>query len=72
MVGLRCAYPTLRNHLRGTCGKDVEGGLALADIHSIDGPDETFSFVVRNASAGLLGRLNAFIAANKGAYAFEA
>ncbi len=59
-------------YLRDTYGKDVEGGLVLADIHPIDGPDETFGFVVRNLSAGLLGRLNAFIAANKGAYASEA
>lgn len=56
-------------YLRDTYGKDVEGGLVLADIHPIDGPDETFSFVARNASTGLLGRLNAFIAANKGSYA---
>lgn len=55
-------------YLRDTYGKDVEGGLVLADIHPIDGPDETFSFVVRNASVGLLERLNAFIAANKGSY----
>lgn len=59
-------------YLRDTYGKDVEGDLALADIHPIDGPDETFSFVVRNASTGLLGRLNAFIAANKGSYASNA
>jgi len=59
-------------YLRDTYGKDVEGGLALADIHPIDGPDETFSFVARNASAGLLERLNAFIAANKGSYASNA
>ena len=56
-------------YLRDTYGKDVEGGLVLADIHPIDGPDETFSFVARNASTGLLERLNAFIAANKGLYA---
>ena len=56
-------------YLRDTYGKDVEGGLVLADIHPIDGPDETFSFVARNASTGLLERLNAFIAANKGSYA---
>lgn len=59
-------------YLRDTYGKDVEGGLVLADIHPIDGPDETFSFVARNASTGLLGRLNAFIAANKGSYASKA
>ena len=56
-------------YLRDTYAKDVEGGLVLADIHPIDGPDETFSFVARNASTGLLERLNAFIAANKGSYA---
>ena len=59
-------------YLRDTYSKDVEGGLVLADIHPIDGPDETFSFVTRNASVGLLGRLNAFIAANKGTYASNA
>lgn len=59
-------------YLRDTYGKDVEGGLVLADIHPIDGPDETFSFVARNASTGLLERLNAFIAANKGSYASKA
>ncbi len=56
-------------YLRDSYGKDVEGGLVLADIHPIDGPDETFSFVTRNASSGLLSRLNAFIAANKSSYA---
>lgn len=60
------------HYLRDTYGKDVEGGLVLADIHPIDGPDETFSFVVRNASSGLLDRLNAFIAANKDSYASNA
>ena len=59
-------------YLRDTYGKDVEGGLVLADIHPIDGPDETFSFVARNASTGLLERLNAFIVANKGSYASKA
>lgn len=59
-------------YLRDTYGKDVEGGLVLADIHPIDGPDETFSFVARNASTGLLERLNAFIAANKDSYASKA
>lgn len=59
-------------YLRDVYGKDVEGGLVLADIHPIDGPDETFSFVVRKASSGLLDRLNAFIAANKGSYVSKA
>jgi ABC-type amino acid transport substrate-binding protein len=49
--------------------KDVKGGLALADIHPIDGLDETFNFITRNASTGVLGRLNDFIAKNKGSYA---
>ena len=55
-------------YLRDIYAKDVEGGLVLADIHPIDGPDETLNFVVRNASSDLLARLNAFIAANKGSY----
>lgn len=59
-------------YLRDTYAKNVEGGLVLADIHPIDGPDETFSFVVRTASAGLLERLNAFIAANKDSYVSKA
>ncbi len=56
-------------YLCDTYGKDVAGGLALADVHPIDGPPETFNFITRNPSLGLLPRLNAFIAANKGSYA---
>jgi ABC-type amino acid transport substrate-binding protein len=55
----------LRDKYRG----DVPGGLALADVHAIDGMTETFNFIARNASSGVLDRLNAFIAANKGCYA---
>jgi ABC-type amino acid transport substrate-binding protein len=56
-------------YLRDTYGKIVPGGLALADVHPIDGPPETFNFITRNPSLGFLPRLNAFIAANKGSYA---
>jgi ABC-type amino acid transport substrate-binding protein len=56
-------------YLRDKYGKDVAGGLALADVHPIDGMTETFNFITRNASSGILDRLNAFIAKNKGSYA---
>jgi ABC-type amino acid transport substrate-binding protein len=56
-------------YLRDKYNKDVAGGLALADVHAIDGPTETFNFITRNASLGVLDRLNAFIAKNKGCYA---
>jgi ABC-type amino acid transport substrate-binding protein len=56
-------------YLRDTYGRDVARGLALADVHPIDGPTETFNFIARNASSGVLDRLNAFIAKNKGCYA---
>lgn len=56
-------------YLRDKYSKDLEGGLALADVHPIDGMTETFNFTTRNASSGVLERLNAFIAANKGCYA---
>jgi ABC-type amino acid transport substrate-binding protein len=56
-------------YLRDTYGQDVAGGLALADVHPIDGQQtETFNFITRKASSGLLARLNAFIARNKGCY----
>ncbi|MFZ6779655.1 substrate-binding periplasmic protein [Undibacterium sp. Ji83W] len=45
------------------------GSLALADIHDIAGTDkESFNFVTRNASSGLLEQLNIFIKDNKGRY----
>jgi ABC-type amino acid transport substrate-binding protein len=56
-------------YLRDKYGKDVAGGLALADVHPIDGMAETFNFITRNASSGILDRLNVFIAKNKGNYA---
>jgi ABC-type amino acid transport substrate-binding protein len=56
-------------YLRDRYGKDVPGGLALADVHAFDGKTETFNFITRNASSGLLDRLNAFIAGNKACYA---
>ena len=56
-------------YLRDKYGKNVEGGLALADVHPIDNVTETFNFITRNASSGVLDRLNAFIAMNKGCYA---
>jgi ABC-type amino acid transport substrate-binding protein len=58
-------------YLRDKYGKEVEGGLALADVHAIDAMTETFNFITRNASSGVLDRLNAFIAKNKGCYAPE-
>ena len=56
-------------YLRDKYSKNVAGGLALADCHPIDGQTETFNFITRNASTGVLDRLNAFIARNKGCYA---
>jgi hypothetical protein len=50
-------------------GKDVAGGLALADVHPIVGDTETFNFITRDASLCVLKRLNAFIAKNKDCYA---
>jgi len=56
-------------YLRTAFGKDVAGGLALADIHHIDGATaESFNFITRNASTGLLTQLNIFIKENKGSY----
>jgi ABC-type amino acid transport substrate-binding protein len=56
-------------YLRDKYTAAVPGGLALADVHPIkDGP-ETFNFITRNASTGVLDRLNTFIAKNKGCYA---
>ena len=55
-------------YLRNKYDKDVEGGLALADIHAIDSMTETFNFITRNASSGILERLNAFITKNKACY----
>jgi ABC-type amino acid transport substrate-binding protein len=49
-------------------GKEVPGGLALADVHPIEGPPETFNFVTRGASRGVLHALNVFITKNKGSY----
>jgi ABC-type amino acid transport substrate-binding protein len=56
-------------YLRDKYNSDVEGGLALADVHAIDEVKETFNFITRNSGAGVLDRLNAFIARNKGCYA---
>jgi ABC-type amino acid transport substrate-binding protein len=55
-------------YLRDLYGGRVTGGLALADCHPITGMTETFNFITRDASTGLLDRLNAFIAAKKGSY----
>jgi ABC-type amino acid transport substrate-binding protein len=55
-------------YLRDQYGKDVAGGLALADVHPISGGTETFNFITRNASVGVLPQLNAFIAVNKASY----
>jgi ABC-type amino acid transport substrate-binding protein len=54
-------------YLRDEYGKD--GSLALTDIHRIDNVDETFNFITRNDSLGVLDQLNAFIARNKACYA---
>jgi ABC-type amino acid transport substrate-binding protein len=56
-------------YLRDKYGTKVVGGLALADCHPIAGPPETFNFITRNASSGVLERLNAFIARNRECYA---
>jgi ABC-type amino acid transport substrate-binding protein len=56
-------------YLRDTYGKDAPGGLALADVHPIDGPPETFNFITRNTSYGVLLQLNLFIGNNKQSYA---
>ncbi|MES2041358.1 MAG: transporter substrate-binding domain-containing protein [Pseudomonadota bacterium] len=56
------------SYLANEYGKYVAGGLALADIHDIEGPNESFNFVTRNASSGLLEQLNIFIKDNKGRY----
>jgi ABC-type amino acid transport substrate-binding protein len=55
-------------YLSDQYGKEVPGGLALADVHLIDGPPETFNFITRGANYGVLHALNAFIAKNKGNY----
>ena len=57
------------NYLRDRYSGDVKGGLAVADVHPIAGATETFNFITRNASTGVLDRLSAFIAKNKGIYA---
>jgi ABC-type amino acid transport substrate-binding protein len=54
------------DYLRNTYG---HGTLALADVHPIKGERETFNFIVRRRSTGLLAALNTFIAANKDHYA---
>jgi ABC-type amino acid transport substrate-binding protein len=57
------------NYLRDRYNGDVDGGLAVADIHPIAGTVETFNFATRNASSGILEKLNAFIAKNRAIYA---
>jgi hypothetical protein len=37
-------------------------------VHAIDGLTETFNFITRNASIGVLDALNVFIAMNKESY----
>jgi ABC-type amino acid transport substrate-binding protein len=49
-------------HLVDRFGPSVAGGLAVADVHRMAGSSETFNFVVRRASTGLLEQLNGFIA----------
>jgi ABC-type amino acid transport substrate-binding protein len=55
-------------YLRDKYSADLDGGLVLADVHAIGGMTETFNFITRNASSGVLKRLNAFILANKESY----
>jgi ABC-type amino acid transport substrate-binding protein len=55
-------------YLRDQFGKEVPGGLAVADVHVIDGPPETFNFITRGATYGVLHALNVFISMNKGNY----
>ena len=55
-------------YLCDTYNKDVNAGLALADVHRIQDGPETFNFITRHASTGVLDRLNAFIVENKGRY----
>jgi ABC-type amino acid transport substrate-binding protein len=55
-------------YLRDQYSKEVPGGLELADVHLIDGPTETFNFIARAASYGVLQALNVFIITNKGSY----
>jgi ABC-type amino acid transport substrate-binding protein len=50
------------------CRTYGEGELAVADVHPIAGPPETFNFITRNASTGLLATLNDFISNNPEAY----
>jgi ABC-type amino acid transport substrate-binding protein len=56
-------------YLRDRYGPEVPGGLALADVHPIAGMAESFNFIVREASAGLLARLDGFIRENRRSYA---
>jgi hypothetical protein len=56
-------------YLRDKYSREVVGGLALADVHAVDGITETFNFITRNASSRVLKHLNEFIAANKESYA---
>ncbi|MBC3876073.1 substrate-binding periplasmic protein [Undibacterium flavidum] len=56
-------------YLRNRYNNTVEGGLLLADVHPIEGGTETFNFVVRKASTGILDLLNIFIEKNKKCYA---
>jgi len=58
-------------YLRDRYGSLVSGGLDLGDVHPIAGDKETFNFITRNASTGVLARLNKFIKNNKDRYAFE-
>jgi ABC-type amino acid transport substrate-binding protein len=59
-------------YLGNKYGKDVKGGLALADVHDVDRENpETFNFITRNASSGLHKRLKEFVKDNKDRYAFK-
>ena len=58
-------------YLSNRYGSLIPGGLDLGDVHKIENQKETFNFITRNASTGLLKRLDKFIKANKDRYAFE-
>jgi ABC-type amino acid transport substrate-binding protein len=48
-------------YLQKKFNNSVAGGLAVADVHHIEGGRETFNFIVRTESTGIREALNAFI-----------
>lgn len=59
------------DYLRDRYTSEVPGGLAVADVHPIDGGPETFNFITRNDS-GVDEQLKAFIAKYKHCYLKDA